>query len=299
MRNALRCETASTLRAKCEAATRAIGAGLPSREASSRLARCGLASAVGASKRWVLPLSGRNGEKMDDGSDEEKEAKLAAFMHGGFDARIRSVFESTKREPTSLADPKVLSSAIADLYRAFGHRCLSEPFRHCECCVSDTMAAHWATDSLNSLSADDLWAVMSNVPATAGTADDVLYFTPRLLEHAAAEECVLDLSWAFSSLQRADSPPTTDAERKALRRYFEPIWLGLRDTDPHHSLGISSIVLPTAVLTREVSYYLDLWLGSPALQLYWNRSADAFWDKTSEAYRAVMRWLKEHQDQFR
>jgi hypothetical protein len=219
-------------------------------------------------------------------------------MHDGFDARLRSIFESTRRERRSLADPKTLSLAIGDLYASFGHRRLSQPFQHCECCISESMAVRWERDSLNSLNAGDLWAVMSNVPSTAGVVEDVLYFTPRLLEHAATEDCILDLSWAFAALQHSDAPQTTAVERKALRRFFEPIWLGLRITDPQHSLGISNIVLPTAVLTDEISDYLDLWIGSAALQLYWERSADTFWDKGSKAYRDVMRWFKDHREQF-
>ena len=68
----------------------------------------------------------------------------------------------------------------------------------------------------------------------------------------------------------------------------------MRGSDPQCRLGILSIVLPTAVLTGEISYYLDLWLGSRALQLYRTRSADAFWHQGSKAHNAVMKWLKEH-----
>jgi hypothetical protein len=232
---------------------------------------------------------------VEDSSFEEKEARLAAFMHGGFDARLRDLFESTrKRAHWSLADPEAVSSAVAGLYAAFGNRHLSRPFQHCDCCISESMAKHWQTDPLESLNADDLWAVMSNVPATAGTVDDVLYFTPRLLEHAATEDSAIDLSWAFSSLQRPDAPQTTSLEKEALRRFFEPLWVELRDSDPHHSLGISNIVLPTAVLTDEIGSYLDLWVDSRALQLYRARSADSFWYKESKAHSAVMQWLKEH-----
>ena len=107
---------------------------------------------------------------MDDSSLEEKEAKLAAFMHGDFDARLRALFESIgERRPSPPAVTSASSTAIADLFAAFGHRRLSHPFRHCECCVSEAMAIHWAKDSLRSLNADDLGAVMSNVPTTAGT----------------------------------------------------------------------------------------------------------------------------------
>jgi hypothetical protein len=161
-------------------------------------------------------------------------------------------------------------------------------------CLPEAMAARRERASLKSLTADDLWAVMSNVPSTAGTVSDVLYFSPRLLEHAATEDCIVDLSWAFSSLQRADAPQTTGAERTALRRFFEPIWLGLRDSDSQSTLGISDIVLPTAVLTDEISHYLDLWIGSHALHVYRSRSADAFWYEGSKAHNAVLQWLKEH-----
>jgi hypothetical protein len=232
---------------------------------------------------------------VDDSSLEEKEARLAALMHGGFDERLRSLHESVrKREREPVADLSVLSPAIAGLYAAFGHRRLSHPFRHCECCVPASTAAHWESDLLKSLTADDLWAVMSNVPSTAGTMNDILYFTPRLLEHAATEDCIVDLSWAFSSLQRAGAPQTTSAEKTALRRFFEPIWLGLRDSDPQSALGISDIVLPTAVLTDEISHYLGLWLGSSAPQVYQSRSADAFWYEGSKAHNAVLQWFKEH-----
>jgi hypothetical protein len=232
---------------------------------------------------------------VEDDSFEEKEARLASLMHGGLDARIRSVFESVrKREREPVADLSILLPAIAGLYAAFEHRRLSQPFRHCECCVLESMVDHWKRDSVKSLSADDLWAVMSNVPSTAGSASDVLYFAPRLLEHAAIEECVIDLSWAFSSLQRPDALQTTRAEREALRHFFEPIWLNLRESDPQHALNISSIVLPTAVLTDEITYYLDLWIGSRALQLYRSRSADSFWYQGSKAHNGVFQWLKEH-----
>lgn len=156
------------------------------------------------------------------------------------------------------------------------------------------MSARWESGSLKSLTADDLWAVMSNVPSTARTVSDVLYFSPRLLEHAATEDCVVNLSWAFSSLQRTDAPQTTSAETAALRRFFEPIWLAQRDSDPQSTLGISNIVLPTAVLTDEISHYLDLWIGSHALQVYRSRPADAFWYEGSKAHTAVLQWLKEH-----
>lgn len=58
---------------------------------------------------------------MDDGSLEEKEARLAALMHGGLDAHLRSLHESVrKRELVPVADFSVLSAAIAGLYLLSG-----------------------------------------------------------------------------------------------------------------------------------------------------------------------------------
>lgn len=165
------------------------------------------------------------------------------------------------------------------------------------------MATHWSTDPLKSLDSDDLWAVMTNVPSTAGTVGDLLYFTPRALEHAATEDCILDFSWVYSALQAPGAPQTTDAEKQALRRFVEPVWISLRDSDPQHPLGVSSIVLPTAVLTEDISYYLDLWLGSKAHELYVSREEnedgtlrDAFWNTSSKAYGQVTSWLRKHRD---
>src|SRR5580704_13498146 len=172
-------------------------------------------------------------DRVDEESRKATEARLAALFHGGLGERVRNIFESTGiRERWPPVDATVLSLAIAKLYESFGHRRLSRPFQYCEHCISESMAARWERSTLKSLTADDLWEVMSNVPATAGTAMDVLYFAPRLLEHAVTQECVVDLSWAFSSLQRDDAPRTTSSEKAALRDFFEPIWLGLRERDP-------------------------------------------------------------------
>jgi hypothetical protein len=228
----------------------------------------------------------------------QAEAKIAALIHDtDFDPRIKQIFQTSRAKTEKLpVDPLALDRAINGVYAAFSWRELSSPFDYCDCCISEAMAKHWQSCGLSDLDPDDLWAVMSNVPPTAGTAEDVLYFAPRMLEHAAREHCILDMSHVFSSLQKEDAPQPTAAERNALREFFKPIWIGLRDTHPFHSLGVANIVLPTAVLTGDIASFLDLWLGSAALKKLvmgpWLH--DNFWYPKGKAYGQFMAWLRNH-----
>jgi hypothetical protein len=234
----------------------------------------------------------------EDDALRKAEKKLAAFFHDtDFDSRLREIFKTSKVEEDTLpVDPGVMASAIRGLYAAFSHRRLSTPFEYCDCCITESMATHWKTSALSEIDADDLWAIMSNVPPTAGTMSDVLYFTPRILEHAATEHCILDLSHAFTSLQQAEAPQTSAVEHEALCEFFEPIWIALRDSNPHHPLGISNVILPTAVLTGDIGYFLDLWVGSDALRTYASRLGftDAFWAPNSRAHAQLTSWLRSH-----
>lgn len=235
---------------------------------------------------------------------------MAAFFHDSdFDARLRRIFQSTKSQPSGKPralsiEPSLMADAIADLYTAFSHRQLSKPFRYCDCCITEAMATCWATVHVRDLDASDLWAVMTNVPTTCGTAEDLLYFTPRILQHAATEDCALDLSWVYSALQEVKAVPTTETEAQCLHRFFELVWVSLRESDPLHPLGISGIVLPTAVLTGNIAHYLNLWLGTSAFRLYVKRFGnkdgtlcDAFWNPKERAYGQVISWLAEHCDE--
>jgi hypothetical protein len=237
-----------------------------------------------------------------DEDSSHAEAALAALFHDtDIETRVREIFRAKPDGPPRgilEVEHKLLTRAIGALYDSFGDRQLSTPFDYCNCCITASMARRWQTADLRSLGEDDLWAIMTNVPCTAGTTADLLYFTPRILEHAAAEECDLDLSWMYHALQREDAPRATQSEIAALRGFFDLVWQSLRNKDcPGHPLSAVEVVLPTAVLTGEIDHYLDSWLGTRTIYTGLSSlqaGSDAWWFTDSDGYQKVRSWLLAH-----
>jgi hypothetical protein len=233
------------------------------------------------------------------------EAGAARLIHDtDFDEGIRELHKSLRtrlgHDESVLGVAKDdLSKAIWGLYSTFAGRRISEPFEHCDCCITVAEALHLATAPLKSLDADDLYTISVNVPHTAGKLEDIIYFTPRILEHAALESCYLDLSQVFNGFQ-TQPPSLSDDEHAALDRFFGLVWTALKNRNPYHPLGIHNVVLSTAVLTGNVGSYLDIWRGSPAVYRYiagmndddTDRLNDAYWNAESPAYRSVIGWFK-------
>lgn len=231
---------------------------------------------------------------------------MASVIHDtDFDERVRmlrkNVHERLSGHHQGLGIPTDdLSGAIDGLYSAFAWRRLSDPFEYCDCCITAATAGR-LRGPLHSLDADDLYTISANFPHTAGKREDILYFTPRILEHAASESCYLDLSEIFSKFQE-QPPALNEDEVAAIDRFFQLVWTALKEVDPYHPLGVVNVVLPTAVLTGKIATYLDLWRESPAIYRYvasWNDEGtlgEVFWDRGSEAQRSVVDWFRTNRE---
>ena len=236
------------------------------------------------------------------------DAALASMMHDtGFDEKMRSLAKAVRSVPqdpnenVTSARPVELSKAIESLYVAFGWRRLSDPFDYCSCCISKSDAKHFKTAPLRSLNGDDLFTVSTNVPYTVGKLDDILYFTPRILEHAATESCYLDVSQVFNHLQ-SEPPKLKEEESVALGGFFRLIWTALKEHDQSPSLVIRDVVLATAVLTGEIGTYLHIWRRSPAIYRYIasmndDGFGDPFWGLNTPSYRSAVAWFQTNQSE--
>jgi hypothetical protein len=75
-----------------------------------------------------------------------------------------------------------LSAAIDGLYSAFASATLALPLRYCPHCYTKADAGYIEFTPLRQLTTLDATHILGSVPHTLGTAADLNYFLPRLLE---------------------------------------------------------------------------------------------------------------------
>jgi hypothetical protein len=193
----------------------------------------------------------------------------------------------------------------ADLYRAFAHVRRPARVSGCPHCVDDDEDGPLLDGPLRSLAPADLSRYAFKALSTWGDEDDFRYFTPRLIECAAADRLFTDPQIVFGKLAVAGWQDWPAGERTAVEGFLASWWAGT--LDHHPATPDVGVVLSCLGRTGvDLDPYLDHWgrLESVAAirhlrdfalwEVHWTglpSLADTYWAQDGDGHRQVIAWL--------
>jgi hypothetical protein len=157
-----------------------------------------------------------------------------------------------------------LSAAIEGLYSAFADATLSFPLQYCSHCYTEADVRYIQFTPLRRLTTPDAAHILASVPHTLGTATDLNYFLPRVLEtlayqghymeHVLPETIALARSEGWKSNQ-------VDAILEFMRAYVSAINAVEDNTSIYY--GIDRMLENISLVLPELVGELDIRLNNP------------------------------------
>jgi hypothetical protein len=190
-----------------------------------------------------------------------------------------------------------LSEAVRALYDAFASRSRRAEieFDACDHCVSPEEARALARTLLHDIDAEVLSTFILNASSeTWGTADDLWYYLPRILELVATGEFDSYDLWSLFSVMGPRWRDWPQEQQDAVGRYMSALWQATLEGYWHPvKLSVLEVLEAAGDLGLPTDSYLHMWETDPrqasALHLAWlirNRP-----QPNAEWSRQLDRWL--------
>ena len=126
-----------------------------------------------------------------------------------------------------------LRAAVDGLEMAFANARLSDDFSGCPHCFMPSDIEYLRTTPPERLSLSDVYYVGTKLISTLGSADDVAYFTPRLVE-ALAQGLPIDLDPIIDRIAAIPEPLWTAERRGAVRDAFGALFAAVAVSESHY-----------------------------------------------------------------
>ncbi len=197
-----------------------------------------------------------------------------------------------------------LQLTIDDVYRAFADVPKPQAIDGCPCCIERKGIEHLLATPLRKISPKELAPYASSAFLTVGSAEDYLYFLPRILEISATDESWYPDAEVTGRAIRSSAADSWAVPRKgAVQRLFAAVIKNAIETGQYHK--IDGWMCAIARSGFDVAPYLEQLLKSPAAVLaYFEDNAqclpertlcNAFWELPCPAHDAIVAWFYSEQ----
>ena len=195
-----------------------------------------------------------------------------------------------------------LQKSIRELYTAYSVFDKPSQIDSCECCHTEEEKKILVSNSLESLTCNQLNDFVISSFNTIGDAEDFLYFLPRILELAFTDyqefDCDVGLLGhkLYQSRFWERGETLKSSVDSALLAHFEH--QVLQDTDWNYQM--SDWVCCVGNATPEIQPFLSLLLGSPYFKEFYEQEhryavkgklSDSFWEKNHGNRARIVSWL--------
>lgn len=195
-------------------------------------------------------------------------------------------------------------TAIAELYAAFA-RPAPRAVEGCPCCITPAELDALVRTPLRALSPAQLESYASSVMLTVGSAEDLRYFWPRLVELSFRDELLTNREIVLAKPRLAEWESWPANEQRATRQFAAAV-LGDMATRPYERSDVDDWICGFGRMLEDVTPYLDPLLAeTPAAEANllgfhsWNardlargRLANAFCRDEPQAEARVVAWLR-------
>ncbi|MGO4648063.1 hypothetical protein AB4305_24320 [Nocardia sp. 2YAB30] len=194
---------------------------------------------------------------------------------------------------------------LAELDAAFAQAKRPTRIDACACCSTAEDVALLLSKPRKMLSADDLQYYAASSMMTIGSAEDLRYFTPRILElcHTGALDWP-DIEIVYNHLCLADWKSWPEAG--VIAELMDALWADVLTDYPAYE-DPAALLCALGIATGSVAPYLTSWslletsaaihslrdflINDVALQHGRLMPTNAFWDSNANAHKEVVRWL--------
>lgn len=197
----------------------------------------------------------------------EVDEALKQVLTPEFDAelkRLMSVGKPTSPLGTISVTPEGtrLRTSLERLYGAFKTYTMSDPFDYCDHCIAAHDAARFRATPLRELTHDDLWTIATNITLTIGSARNLKYFLPRLIE-GAVENAGYNSEVVFGAIGRAEFASWSELERDSVSLYVRAqaeANLIIEPSDAYDIWVMSTLLCSASMLPLPLASVLDKWI---------------------------------------
>lgn len=194
-----------------------------------------------------------------------------------------------------------ITSAIEDLYRAFGEVPKPEIIHACPCCMTADEVEILLKKPLRELTSEDLSSFASSALLTVGDIPDYLYYLPRILEISIQDEMFYPCIEISGDKIRMTEPSTWPSSRlNAVIAFFQAAIDEMIVSEKYYS--IDEWMCCIAALTVDMRPFLDqIESNEGAVLEYFDANAkclpngklcNPFWEEPRPGHDEIVNWFK-------